>query len=414
MKNTILSLLLSLAFFAGAKAEGLKSGDLVAICGDSITEQKLYSFFMEEYLLMCQPAPDLQAMQFGWGGETSWGFFGRMQNDVMPFKPTVATTCYGMNDGGYKAMTPETETNYRKAMQDIVKTFKDGGVRFLVVGSPGVVDSDTYKKNDPKIYNETLAGLGKIAKEVAEANGAAFADVNGVMMEVMGKAKARYGAAYDVAGKDGVHPSPNGHLVMAYAFLKALGCSGNIGTITVDQGSGKATGTEGHEVLSSGEGKVEIKSSRYPFCLSGDPANPASTSGVAEFFPFNQDLNRFMLVVKNAPAGKLKVTWGSVSKEFSTDDLEKGVNLAAEFLENPFSKPFADAGAAIKKQQEFETPAIKGALHSLINWRQIIPDNEQTYQAMAEGVLKKSAELRAASRAAVVPVTHTILIEAVK
>lgn len=414
MKNTLLSLLLSLFLVAGAKAEGLKSGDLVAICGDSITEQKLYSFFMEEYLLMCQPAPDLQAMQFGWGGETSWGFLGRMKNDVLPFKPTVATTCYGMNDGGYKAIAPDVVDKYRKAMQDIVTTFKEGGVRFLVLGSPGVVDSVTYKRNDPKIYNETLAGLGKIAKEVADANGAAFADLNGVMLEVMEKAKAKYGAAYDVAGKDGVHPSPNGHLVMAYAFLKALGCTGDIGTITVDQGSGKATGTEGHEVLSSSAGKVEIKSSRYPFCFSGDPSSPDSTSGVVEFFPFNQDLNRFMLVVKNAPAGKVKVTWGTVSKEFSSTDLEKGINLAAEFLENPFSKPFADAGSVIKKQQEFETPAIKGALHSLINWRQAIPDNEQTYQAMTDVVLKKSAELRAASRAAVVPVTHTVLIEAVK
>ncbi len=28
-------------------------------------------------------------------------------------------------------------------------------------------------------------------------------------------------------GRDGVHPDRNGHLVMAYAFLKALGCDGN-------------------------------------------------------------------------------------------------------------------------------------------------------------------------------------------
>ena len=47
--------------------------------GDSITEQKQYSVFIENYLLMCRPAADLRATQFGWGGETSWGFLARME-----------------------------------------------------------------------------------------------------------------------------------------------------------------------------------------------------------------------------------------------------------------------------------------------------------------------------------------------
>ena len=34
--------------------------------------------------------------------------------------------------------------------------------------------------------------------------------------------------------RDGVHPAANGHLIMAYAFLKGLGCDGNVGTITLD------------------------------------------------------------------------------------------------------------------------------------------------------------------------------------
>jgi hypothetical protein len=33
----------------------LKQGDRLAICGDSITEQKLYSRIMEDYLTMCAP-----------------------------------------------------------------------------------------------------------------------------------------------------------------------------------------------------------------------------------------------------------------------------------------------------------------------------------------------------------------------
>src|SRR4051812_11218715 len=57
-----------------AAGGGLKAGDYVAIIGDSITEQKQYSVFIEDYLTMCRPAADLRATQFGWGGETAPGF----------------------------------------------------------------------------------------------------------------------------------------------------------------------------------------------------------------------------------------------------------------------------------------------------------------------------------------------------
>src|SRR3954452_3222296 len=98
---TILTLFLVCAAHVSAEPV-VKDGDLVAIVGDSITEQKLYSVFIEDYLLMCAPGGQgVRTMQFGWGGETSWGFDARMENDCLRFKSTVMTTCYGMNDGGY-------------------------------------------------------------------------------------------------------------------------------------------------------------------------------------------------------------------------------------------------------------------------------------------------------------------------
>src|SRR5687768_863693 len=98
-----------------AQNAGLKKGDRVAICGDSITEQKQYTVFIEDYLLMCKPAADLRVCQFGWGGERAPGFRDRIANDVLWFKPTVATTAYGMNDGQYRPYTEETGKPYRDA-----------------------------------------------------------------------------------------------------------------------------------------------------------------------------------------------------------------------------------------------------------------------------------------------------------
>src|SRR5688500_13111998 len=146
MLRKISASVLALLLLINVAFAQLKPSDTIAICGDSITEQKLYSVYMEDYFLMCQPVPDLKSCQFGWGGETSWGFAARMNNDVSWLKPTVATTCYGMNDGGYSPMNPEKAKRYRDAQRDIVRKFKVMGVRFIVVGSPGCVDTDHFNK----------------------------------------------------------------------------------------------------------------------------------------------------------------------------------------------------------------------------------------------------------------------------
>jgi lysophospholipase L1-like esterase len=396
--------------FARAAESGLKSSDAIAICGDSITEQKQYSVFMEDYLLMCQPAADLATCQFGWSGETSWGFAARMNNDVGWFHPTVATTAYGMNDGGYSPMTPEKGKRYHDAQRDIVQRFKKMGVRNIVVGSPGCVDTDYFKKSPEQaaMYNKTLAGLRDIARQVAEEEGVTFANVYDAMYEAMGKAKAKHGNTYVFAGNDGFHPGPNGHLAMAYAFLKGMGCSGEIGTIQVNLSSNEAAATEGHKVLSVRDGAVEVESSRYPFCFYGDEKGQ-TTRSVIEFLPFNEDLNRFKLVVKGAKSEQVKVSWGNSEKTFSRDDLEKGINLAAEFLDNPFSQQFAKVHTAVQAKQNYETPFAKVLIHTM--W-EMAPGEKEGIERVTAAANKKRLALLENVRAAIVPVKHTIKIEA--
>lgn len=395
----------------------LQDGDYVAVIGDSITEQRLYSLYIEDYLLMCKPAQDLRATQFGWGGETAPGFAGRMANDMLRFGATAATTCFGMNDGGYSPMDEAKGRRYREAQKSVVQQLKKAGVRLIVVGSPGCVDADTFGGHKPEaaaMYNKTLAALRDIAKEVAQEEGVAFANVFDPMMDVMTKAKAKYGREYHMGGGDGVHPDRNGHLVMAYAFLKALGCDGQIGTITVDLAAGKAEASGGHKVLSVNGGAVEVESSRYPFCFYGDPARTDSTRGVIGLLPFNQDLNRFALVVKGLKGDKAKVTWGNATKEFPAADLEKGINLAAEFLDNPFSEPFRKVEEKIAQQQGMEVQLVKNLLHNLPAYKQAAPDETESLERIAAALVKKDKEARDASAAAVQPVKHAIRIEAAK
>lgn len=399
------------------ETSSLQPGDFVAICGDSITEQKIYSVYIEDYLLMCQPAANLRTLQVGWGGEQAVNFAGRMEYDVLTLGPTVATTCYGMNDGGYSPMTPDKAKRYRDSQQAIVKRFKNKGVRLIVVGSPGCVDSDTFQNNPDRatLYNKTLGELRDIARQVADEEKVAFANVYDPMIDVMAKAKAKYGKSYHVGGGDGVHPSFNGHLVMAYAFLKAMGCDGNIGTITVDLRSNEAKATEGHKILSVSNGAVEIESTRYPFCFFGDPAKPESTRGVLEFLPFNEELNRFRLVVtpvrENA---KYKVTWGTGTRDYSGAELGKGINLAGDFLDNPFSESFRRCEEVIAKQQSFETTLTKSLLHEIPNYRRYLPEEKECLDKIVAGLGQKDKELAAVSASSVKPVRHTLKIDLVE
>ena len=421
MKRAVRMLGVALALAAGPvslRAADLKlqPGDYVAVIGDSITEQRIYSQFIEDYLLMCKPAADLRVTQFGWSGETAPGFAARMSNDCLRFQPMVATTCFGMNDGGYAPMDPAKAQRYRDGQKSIVEQLKKAGVRVVVVGSPGCVDADSFRKSPElaEMYNKVLAQERDIAKAVAEEQGMVFADVFDPMTNVMTQAKAKYGKAYNLAGGDGVHPDRNGHLVMAYAFLKALGCDGAIGTITVDLGAGKAEASDGHKVLSSKDGVVEVESSRYPFCFFGDPTQTSSTGGVLEFLPFNDELNRFVLVVTGAGGDKVKVTWGKVTKEFPAAALAKGINLAAEFLDNPFCEPFRAVEGTIGQQQGLEVTLVKSLLHNLPGYRNVMPSEAEALDRIAKALLQQDKDARDASSAAVQPVKHTIKIEVVK
>jgi len=294
---------------------------------------------------------------------------------------------------------------------------QQAGVRLIVLGSPGVVDSNTFRGGGEaaNVYNATLGKLGDLDKQIAADEKVVFADVHGPMMDVMARAKAKYGPGYAVAGGDGVHPGPNGHLVMAYAFLKALGCTGDIGTITLDLAGNTATATDGHKVLACANGAVDLESTRYPFCFFGDPASPGATTGIIEFFPFNQDLNRLMLVVKGADANKrYKVTWGAGSKEYTGAALAQGINLAADFLDSPFGPAFQKAEAAIRNQQNYETGLTKVTLHMMPTFRDLAPEEGPALDRIAAKAIQRDQDLAAASSVAVAPVKHTVKVEVVQ
>lgn len=410
----------------------LKKGDRLAIIGDSITEQKRYSRIMETYLTVCQPDLEVSVRQYGWSGERAPGFLARMTNDCLRFKPTVATTCYGMNDHEYRPYEPRIGDTYREKTTAIVEAFKENGVR-VVLGSPGCVGKvpGWVKTANGTVedLNLNLAELRNIDIGIAEAEKVRFADVFWPMLGASYNAPLHYGTNYAIAGKDGVHPGWAGHTLMAYAFLKAMGLDGEIGTFTVDLGSKKAKASRGHKVVSSKEGSYQIHSTRYPFCMEGDVSSDDSIRSGTTLVPFNQTLNRLMLIGKGGKAKSYRVTWNEESHSYTTEQLAAGINLAVEFPMNPFSAAFKNVDEAVAAKQAFETKQIKQIFHELLSGKyksaESIKDAEikELYgKRDSEGKLDKEAIiawtesrhalLDDAIHKAFVPVDHTIKIEA--
>lgn len=409
------SLFVSLALAATlVRAENLLPANArVAVIGDSITEQKLYSKYIEAYLLACTGRQDITVFQFGWSGERAGGFAARLKNDLSVFNPTVATTCYGMNDGSYVAYTDAIGAEYEKNMRLVLDGLKEMGVKNIAVGSPGAVDTKFFTRFEPAIYNDNLAHLRDIAKKLSGEYGQSFANVHDTMIAAMAKAKPVLGENYDVCGADGFHPGPNGHLLMAEAFLKGLKLDGNIGTITLNL-SGESTASTGHKITASKAGSVTLESTTWPFCFDADTKSSWSTRSILPFTAFNQDLNRYTLVVKGLTKDKAKVTWGTACQEFTKAQLEAGINLASEFPATPFDAVFADLLGAIGSKQSFETTMIKNLIthfRSLGKEAEGDPEFTAALDVLKKKSLAKQQQYDANVRKRLKAVTHTITVE---
>lgn len=384
------------------------TGIRLAICGDSITEQKMYSRIMETYLAVCTPELDVAVRQYGWSGEQAPGFLARMTDDVLRFKPNVATTCYGMNDHGYRTYEPAIGERYRDYSTTIVKLFKQTGT-FVVLGSPGCVGKvPTWTKSESytvEQLNLNLCELRNIGIEIAAAEKTGFADVFWPMLQATFEGRKKYGPDYAIPGKDGVHPGWAGQLLMAHAFLKGLGVDGEIGTFTIDMKTRQATVSAGHERLGFKDGNLQILSKRYPFCAAGgDVTKDDNIRSGMTLVPFNQELNRLLLVITNGAAKSYKVAWGAETRSYPAEQLAKGVNLAEDFAANPFSTAFNRVDEAVAAKQSFETWQIKEMFNG--------PLGRSDLATVVERTEKAREPLAQAIKAAFVPVKHTVRVTA--
>lgn len=313
----------------------LKAGDRVVFFGDSITDQRLYTTFVETYVVTRFPNLDVRFTHSGWGGDRVTGGGGggigqRLERDVIAYKPTMVTVMLGMNDGRYRAFDQQIFEIYSRGYRNIVQTLKKGlpGVRITAI-QPSPYDDVTRAPVFKGGYNETLLRYSDFIAQLAAAEGIQTADLNKPVVAMLVKAKATDPKLSEKIIPDRVHPRASGHLVMAQQLLKAWGAPSLVSSVEIDAGNKRILQSENTTVsdvsFTGGVAWTQLdRALPMPVDLAdSEMALAVNSSG------FEEMLNRQMVRVRGLKAGKHTLyVDGDVAGTYTEKELADGVNLA--------------------------------------------------------------------------------------
>lgn len=370
-----------------------KDGDVVVMIGDSITEQHLYSNYVEMWTVTRFPKWKLTFRNVGIGGDTSAGGNQRFARDVAAFKPTAMTVDFGMNDGRYRAFEEGTFRPYMNGLEGMAKQAKAANIRAAWV-TPQPLDDGAQGPTALVGYNQTLEKFSEGVKTIAKEHDGLFVDQFHPYLAVLDQARGK-GPKYDrITGGDAVHPGPPGQALMAASILKGLSFPTLVSAVEID--GNKVSSAKNCTVtdLTAKDGGVSF--ARLDNAL---PFFPAEALSILPSAPILEELNQYLLKVTGLPAGKYEVRVGGKKvAELTSEQLAAGQNLAAGVLaEGPIADQVKSVKAAVEKKNSYHHDAIfRGiVLTGVPGWiHEIIPPAELEAKKQAL-IQKRLAELPA-------------------
>ena len=383
----------------------LKNGDRVVFYGDSITDQRLYTTFVETYVVTRFPQLNVGFVHSGWGGDRVGGGGGgkideRLKRDVIAYRPTVVTVMLGMNDGSYRAFDQKVFETYAAGYQHIVQALKTAlpGLRFTLI-QPSPYDDVTRPPTFEGGYNAVLVRYSQFVKELAQKEGLQVADLNTSVVAALTKANAADSALAQKIVPDRVHPGPGGHLLMAAALLKAWNAPAVVTAVELDAASKRTVRAENTKVSwSAGDGGVYWSQVDGALPLPFE-MNDAALALAVRSSDLVESLDQQPLKVTglSAPRYLLKIDGEEVGT-FTKEQLADGINLAV--LPTPM----------LKQAKEVHTLTLKHNNIHFARWRQVqVPLQTETspqVQKAMEALDALEADLVQRQRAAAQPKSH--------
>ena len=348
------------------------TGDTVAFIGDSITHGGSYHADIFLFYATRFPDKELKYYNCGSGGDTAKGTLTRFDRDIAIHYPNVATIMLGMNDVGLKnfdrnktspadiAIQNDSFKVYRESMDSLAAKLTGIGCRIIFI-TPSIYDQ-TAELETPSCFgaDDGLVRFAGYMDTLAAKYNGSVVDFHSIMARVNRKLQAA-NPAFTIVGPDRTHPGDPGHLLMAYAFLRAQQMPKYVSSIGIDAAAAKTTQTVNcevgqiHSVAPDGIG-FSCRELALPF-----PVSKAQQPALG-WVPFQQELNQQVLTVKNLAPGTytLKID-GMPVATYSAGELDQGVNLA----DNPNTPQYKQALAvkAITDKIHYNMTRLRAIFH---------------------------------------------------
>jgi lysophospholipase L1-like esterase len=326
---------------AVAQPFALKDGDTVVFYGDSITAQRAYTRYVEEFILTRYPSQHFRFVNAGVPGDTaSGGYTGtmaeRVARDVAPYKPGVITVMLGMNDGGWGYGTPQQiEADFQARYNTLLGALHKAapGANFTLISSTPY-DEITHGTEFPG-YSRMVDRLADDVSQIAAQKNASeppvfFADFHLVMNHALERAKASNPQLAPLLIPDRIHPAKTSHWIMAAALMSAWHVNPVVSAVTLSAAGNVVTRerTQVSNLVKSSAGLQWTQlDEALPLPLDFNDAMTPLLLQISNI----ADLDRQTLRVESLAPGQYRLSIdGKPIATFSRDELQSGVNLALQ------------------------------------------------------------------------------------
>jgi lysophospholipase L1-like esterase len=349
MKKLFWMLIGSIGIFSAAYAQKVapfKAGDRVVFVGNSITDGGHYHSYIWLYYMTHFPNMRITCFNAGIGGDAIGQIYNRFDDDVLAKNPTVLTLTWGMNDTGYfEWYRPDAKEFMDKKLLDSYKYYglvedklkQRPNIRKIIIG--GSPYDETTKFTTKNLYPHKTAAFTKVIDfqlAAAKKNGWGFVDFYHPMMAINLREQAK-DSTFSLTPNDRVHPDNDGHLVMAYLFLKAQGLEdkvvADININAKNKQVSRSVNCRITNVIAAADSlSFNYLANSLPYPIDTIPrswGNHKKQSEALKLVPFTNAFNKELLMVKGLKSGNYNLLIdGEQMGTWPAQQFADGINMA--------------------------------------------------------------------------------------
>lgn len=197
----------------------LAAGDRVVFLGDSNTASYHYGRFIEAFVRLRHPGVAYSFVNVGIGAQTALDALGRIEPDVLAWKPTVVLVNFGGNDASYPA--DSEHALFHQNIGKLLDLLQRAQVRIVIWASP--TGSDTHglpAKHPANARRAKLRAFADWVKTEGARRGVLVVPWNDIVREAVAGDTARDQKQRLIP--DRAHPVDRVHAALAVSVLEVL------------------------------------------------------------------------------------------------------------------------------------------------------------------------------------------------